>query len=68
MSAPESAGDPEVMVAFALGWQMSVLYNPGSWPTKDAQPDADLPGLGELEGSQRADLGLKQVERGPECR
>jgi hypothetical protein len=64
VSAPEPAGDPEVMVAFALGWQMSELYNPGSWPGKDAQPDADLPGLGELGGSQRANLGLTQVQVG----
>lgn len=64
VSAPEPAGDPEVMVAFVLGWQMSELYNPGSWPGKDAQPDADLPGLSELGGSQRAALGLKQVEVG----
>ncbi len=64
VSAPEPAGDPEVMVAFVLGWQMSELYNPGSWPGKDAQPDADLPGLSEFGGSQRAELGLKQVEVG----
>lgn len=62
VSAPEPAGDPEVMVAFVLGWQMSELYNPGPWPGKDAQPDGDLPGLSELGGSQRAELGLKQVE------
>jgi hypothetical protein len=64
MSAPEPTGDPEVMAAFVLGWQMSELYNPGPWPGTDAQPDVDLPGLGELGGSQRAELGLKQVEVG----
>lgn len=64
VNAPEPAGDPEVMVAFVLGWQMSELYNPGSWPGKDAQPSGDLPGLSELGGSQRAELGLKQVEVG----
>jgi hypothetical protein len=64
MSTPEPAGDPELLVAFALGWQMSELYNPGPWPGKDAQPEGDLPGLGELGGAQRAELGLKQVQVG----
>ncbi len=64
VSAPEPAGDPQLMVSFALGWQMSELYNPGRWPGKDAQPDADLPGLGELGGSQRAELGLRQIQVG----
>ena len=64
IAAPEPAGDPEVMVAFALGWQVSELYKPGSWRRPGAHPEADLPGLGRLGGKERAELGLKQVEVG----
>ena len=39
ITAAEPAGDPEVMVAFTLGWQMSELYKPGSWRGRDAKPD-----------------------------
>ena len=64
ITAAEPAGDPEVMVAFALGWQMSELYRPGSWRSQDAKPESDLPGLGHLGGKERAQLGLKQIEVG----
>jgi hypothetical protein len=64
ITAAEPAGDPEVMVAFALGWQMSELYRPGSWNARDAKPEDDLPGLGALGGKERAQLGLKQIEVG----
>jgi hypothetical protein len=64
ITAAEPAGDPEVMVAFALGWQMSELYKPGSWRAEDAEPEDDLPGLGHLGGKERAQLGLEQIEVG----
>jgi hypothetical protein len=64
ITAAETAGDPEVMVAFTLGWQMSELYKPGSWRGQDAKPEEDLPGLGHLGGRERAQLGLKQIEVG----
>ena len=64
VGAAESAGDSEVMAAFALGWQMSELYKPGSWPARDAGREGDLPGLGRLGGKERAGLGLKQVAVG----
>jgi len=64
ITAAEPAGDPEVMVAFTLGWQMSELYKPGSWRGQDAKPEEDLPGLGHLGGKERAELGLKQIEVG----
>jgi hypothetical protein len=64
ITAAETAGDPEVMVAFTLGWQMSELYKPGSWRGQDAKPEEDLPGLGHLGGKERAQLGLKQIEVG----
>jgi hypothetical protein len=60
-TAAEPAGDREVMTAFALGWQMSELYNPGWWPPNDATPEPDLPGISELGGKQRAEIGLKQA-------
>lgn len=64
IAAAQPAGDPEVMVAFVLGWQMSELYKPGSWRSRDAKPEDDLPGLGGLGGKERAQLGLKQVAVG----
>jgi hypothetical protein len=64
ITATEPAGDPEVIVAFALGWQISELYKPGSWREQNAKPEKDLPGLGHLGGKERAQLGLKQIEVG----
>ncbi len=64
VTAGEPAPDPEVMAAFALGWQMSELYKPGAWPAHDAEPEADLPGLSGLGGSERAALGLDQIQVG----
>jgi hypothetical protein len=63
MTAPDPAGDPEVMGAFALGWQMSELYRPGPW-AGDVEPEVDLPGLGSLGGRERALLGLNQISVG----
>jgi hypothetical protein len=64
ITAAEPAGDPEVMVAFALGWQMSELYKPGPWREQNAKPENDLPGLGSLGSKERAELSLKQLEVG----
>ncbi len=61
ITAPDPPGDPEVMGAFALGWQMSELYRPDSWRSGDARPEEDLPGLGSLGGKERALLGLDQI-------
>lgn len=38
ITAAEPAGDQEVMIAFALGWQMSELYRPDSGRASDAAP------------------------------
>ncbi len=64
VTVAEPTGDPEVMAAFALGWQMSELYKPNSWPAGNAAPEPDLPGLGRLGGKERAELGLDQVAVG----
>ncbi len=64
IAAPEPAGDPEVMVAFTLGWQMSELYNPAKHPARDAVPETDLPGLSELGAKEHAELGLDQLAVG----
>ena len=70
LTIAELAGDPEVIGAFALGWQMSELYRPDTWDTQDAQhkpgPDGhgDLPGLSGLGGKQRAELAIKQIDVG----
>ncbi|MCW3019655.1 MAG: hypothetical protein JWN10_1963 [Solirubrobacterales bacterium] len=64
ITAAEPSGDQEVMVAFALGWQMSELYKPDNRNAPNAKPENDLPGLGHLGGRERAELGLKQLQVG----
>jgi hypothetical protein len=63
IAASDPAGDPGVLCAFAIGWQMSELYKPGSW-RGDARREDDLPGLGSLGGRERALLGLDQISVG----
>jgi len=62
----EPAPDPRVSAAFALGWQMSELYRPDN--TRKPPPAAhdDLPGVGRLDASQRADMALEQLDAGLE--
>lgn len=56
------APDPQVSVAFALGWQMAEMYRPEQREAREqAQPD-DLPGIGALDAAQLTELGLHQVE------
>jgi hypothetical protein len=62
----EPAGDPEVQVAFSLGWHMAELYLSGTWPGQPPKADSeqDLPGLSDFSARQRAQLGLDQVDVG----
>lgn len=55
-------GNPAVAAAFALGWQMAELYEPGAWSSKPPEAGADLPGLSDLSGGQHATMGLDQVD------
>lgn len=59
---PGSTPDPSVSVAFALGWQMAELYEPGQGLARPPRRDSGLPGLGELSRGQRALIGLDQVD------
>jgi hypothetical protein len=58
---PEPTGDPEVLVAFSLGWQMAELYLPATWPRQLLEERATLPGLGALGARARAQVALDQV-------
>jgi hypothetical protein len=61
----ELVGDPEVQVAFGLGWHMAELYMPGTWPGHPPQAsEQNLPGLSDFSARQRAQLGLDQVDVG----
>lgn len=62
----EPAGDPEVQLAFRLGWHMADLYLPAhAWPGGPLQPgEPNLPGLSDFSARQRAELGLDQVDVG----
>jgi hypothetical protein len=59
---PGPTPDPDVSVALALGWQMAELYRPAAWPTQPPRRGTDLPGLSGLSGSERALVGLDQVD------
>ncbi|HEU0317925.1 MAG TPA: hypothetical protein VFR49_11385, partial [Solirubrobacteraceae bacterium] len=58
------AGDPNVAIAFALGWQIAELYRPDppGVASAAAGDDPPLPGLGAFSGEARALIGLAQVD------
>ncbi len=58
------AGDPNVAVAFALGWQIAELYRPDppGVASAAAVDDPPLPGLAALSPEARALIGLAQVD------
>src|SRR5215470_4954095 len=63
---PPAAGpDPNVSIAFALGWQMADLYR---WPAVQApverRPGARLPGAGNLVDGDFARMGIDQLAAG----
>lgn len=68
-----SAGDPQVMIAFALGWQMAEVYRPDRRSGSKPAAAMDLPGVSGLSASERQEMGLFQVQagvtklRGPIC-
>jgi hypothetical protein len=60
----DPARDPNVAIAFALGWQIAELYQPdvpGEAPAPTAD-DPPLPGLGTFSAEARALIGLDQVD------
>ena len=64
-AAPPASEDPDVAIAFALGWQVAELYRDPHHERPDARPLPEhLPGIGSLTESQRTDLGIRQIEAG----
>jgi hypothetical protein len=68
-TAPSSTADPNVALAFSLGWQMAELYRPlhGRPPAartgrSDEQQPEDLPGLSSLDEAKRASILVDQVQ------
>ncbi len=68
-AAPPATADPNVALAFSLGWQMAELYRSGDGPrpaartseSDEQQPD-DLPGLSSLDDPKRAEILIDQVQ------
>jgi hypothetical protein len=58
------AADPNVAVAFMLGWQMAELYRPHRRRRTKPLSQEDLPGLGALEDSARIKILVDQVQAG----
>jgi hypothetical protein len=64
-AAPPTSEDPDVAIAFALGWQVAELYRDPHHERPDTRPLPEfLPGTGSLTESQRTDLGIRQIEAG----
>ncbi len=59
---PEPAPDPRVAAAFALGWQIAVLYRPERRRRSAPAHEDDLPGIGRLDELEFMELGLAQVQ------
>ena len=59
---PEPAPDPRVAAAFALGWQIAVLYRPDRRRRSTPAQEDDLPGIGRLDELEFMELGLAQVQ------
>jgi hypothetical protein len=59
---PEPAPDPRVAAAFALGWQIAVLYRPERRRRATPAHEDDLPGIGRLDELEFMELGLAQVQ------
>jgi hypothetical protein len=59
---PEPAPDPRVAAAFALGWQIAVLFRPHRRRTASTASEEDLPSLARLDEADVVQLGLSQVK------
>ena len=58
----ESAPNPHVAAAFALGWQMAELYRPDTRTRAAPAAHDDLPGFGRLGEGERARITLQQID------
>ena len=59
---PEPAPDPRVAAAFALGWQIAVLYRPAPVRVVAPAADDDLLSQGRLSEEQVIEIGLDRVQ------
>ncbi len=59
-----ATGDPRVMIAFALGWQMAEVYRPDRRSGSPAAAQLDLPGISRLSAVELQQMGLFQVQAG----
>ncbi len=57
-------GDPGVMVAFSLGWQMAEVYRPDRRRVSMPAAQDDLPGVSRLNAAELQEMGLFQIEAG----
>ncbi len=59
---PEPAPDPRVAAAFALGWQLAILYRPEQRRTATPAAAEDLPSVSRLSDAEVVALGLDRVQ------
>src|SRR5690242_8986256 len=60
-AAPAATGDPNVSLAFVLGWQLSELFRSDLRDRSQGRPD-DLPDLDSLSNAQRREISVNQVQ------
>lgn len=60
-ASPAVTGDPNVSLAFALGWQLSELFR-ADLRDRSERRDDDLPDLGWLSDDERREISVDQVQ------
>jgi len=60
-AAPGPTGDPNVSLAFVLGWQLSELFRSELRDRSQRRP-GDLPGLDSLSNDERREISVNQVQ------
>lgn len=60
-AASDGTGDPDVSLAFVLGWQLSELFRSDLRDRSERRPD-DLPDLDSLSNDQRREISVNQVQ------
>src|SRR6185312_6358662 len=60
-AASDATGDPNVSLAFVLGWQLSKLFRSELRDRSQRRP-GDLPGLDSLSNDERREISVNQVQ------
>jgi hypothetical protein len=60
-AASAATGDPDVSLAFVLGWQVSELFRSDLRDRSQRRPD-DLPDLDSLSNAQRREISVNQIQ------